>query len=332
MIKRIASRDFYQSQDLVIQRVMENIEEVSCPVIPGSVEYGPPLVMATEPARDWLLGNYLFATSFCPGKPPAMGEVVAAIPSREAGSLIIPELCFDEIQSVFSSLREAESKFGGDGLYRTMMEGRSAPEIVELARKVLKHYSNEAFPLIARNGIWEIDQPPLELSDEDWIDGRVHVRGVHTHVGNFDWTGAIISGTDFKSMSEGNCSDGRFERSEEYVMHFPISVLYGLQKSLKNNGKAATANGKAVKASEVAKYLDEVLEYDLLGLKFVWSPGERALEVSPIVSEAHINGAKGKIPEGRDMGVKSLYVNINPDYPSDRPVLVGVKKLMEYRI
>jgi hypothetical protein len=123
---------------------MGNIKGDGYQTLPDSIQVGNPLIMKRKPACDFLVANYAGATSIHKGRPPAMGEICALHQYLEEDKLVIPMNNLRGLQRLFSTLRNAEGKFGrrnGSSLYHMMSQENRPPEAEEQARMFSECYN-----------------------------------------------------------------------------------------------------------------------------------------------------------------------------------------------
>lgn len=335
-----ACMEFYQRRDEVARKISDNMQKVDWTEYqfapPNRINFGPPWLLNSRTAHDWLFLSYSIPVNLLPRMPPATGEVCVFLSDSTIegkNGVIIPKKCLEYVQEVMSSLRGTESKFNGNNgnsLYRHMSDREKGFRVSETANTLIEKCENDS-DLIPRNGIWEIRSPSPVVQncfDEDGMrNGMVYRKSAHSHVGNVDWTYAILTGGDFEAIATQNEDIANRTIYREDVMHIPLSVLMALQKSLENGGAESGKYG-IVKMLEKDGFLDETLETDLLGISFAWNLPRRKLVVRPIISELHYERVKGKVPVGVRMDMKGCYVDVNTDFPDQlehRPVLVDAR-------
>lgn len=303
-----------------IEKLVYSLAAEGVPPDKIDLELGPPSIMDNRTASNWLLANYLEATDFYPGRPPAIAEVGGIFRDSDGRRVMeTPVDCFRNAQAVFSELRQVEDEYREmyDSAYRgrasrsedclhIRLEGR----LGEFAGKIVDRYGYESSLPVIIDGLWKIQTVGMPMAV---VITALALKGdgnpvFHTHPGNDHWNHCAFSGNDFRHcMNEPVLRSGE---SENYVMHVPAYAMRRISAFLPED-HAAKSDEKTDLMLRNRGFLDEPVERDLLGVRYVWRPSKRSLLVSPVVSEIHYNALRGKVPEGVDMCVKGFYINDN---------------------
>jgi len=321
-----AGEEFYRSKERVGKKLEENMRNR---FLKQNVqfEYGPPQIIDNNTAGNWLMANYTYATNFHPTGNPAIGEISAFIyHGKESKRLAIPGKCFHDIQEIFSYLREIEKEYLTEFALPFNMESPffNRAEIprytftLDLSEKVLEFLDKcreiypggigDTFPQLI-DGVWKITAPSIE-ENIAWIseEEKAYPTSIHTHVATNHWTSAILSPLDIgEIMTRDKIKGIRIAESEDYVMSIPLGTLKEIQKLFKKEYVTDLKEKRKIMQKDVS-YLDQPIENDLIGLRFLWVPETQKLETSPVLSEVHYNSLKGKIPEGIEMGFGGCYL------------------------
>ena len=334
---------FYSYRGSWIQRIFKDLTDglyiarsAGTLIYDGSfdvqIDAGKPLVIGDALASNWLLANYLFATNFAEGRPPAMGEISASIHDnhQEPAGIYIDFTCFDDIQAVFRAMREIEDVYRKEfaepileifnkGLIIKDMDGfiETSDTTRAFAEVVGNHYNPQksiSYPILY-NGVWAILTPSLSYArkyrTED--DGYVF-RDMHSHPPDISWLGSFASAGDFGCMLNGDFRSIRYGMNENmkpyesYVMHMPKALMMNMDGDEEVLGCRNDAKKKLEVLHRKRDMFMHSAEFDMMGTRFKWEPGRRAMVVSPVVSESHYRSVAGSVPEGTFLGLNTCRI------------------------
>ncbi|MFH0956537.1 MAG: hypothetical protein V1813_01600 [Candidatus Aenigmatarchaeota archaeon] len=342
----IAAKEFYSEWDSVERRLMQEAEFGLGKGVELRLEKGNPLILDNDVAGNWLFANYAYATNFVEGRKPAIAEISARIRNiNEEKSIAIPYSNFYTIGEVLKEFRNVESEYesefagplvsyfesGGD-CRGEKFERHLGQKVTDFMNFLEKHYENpenvvHKFPMI-QYGMWKIISPPLSFTSYNQEDGKWTANSIHTHVGNKSWRETMMSDKDMKVILNEEIPKGSIdeivERHYEYVMNIPGGqMLESIESASVKAGNDIGAKEKFLLKNPGlwSKYIDEIVEKDLIGVSHCWCPAERKMVVSPVIAEVQYNAAKGSLPDGLPLGISACYVE-----GAEKPVKINYLK------
>ena len=244
---------------------------------------GDPVVIGDALAPNWLAANYLYATNFMEGRPPAMGEIAASIHDnhQEPEGIYIDITCFKDIQAVFRAMRKVEDVYRDElampvleklkmGLPINDMDSllETSDSIRAFSEVFRNHYYPKhwaGYPLLS-DGTWVINTPSLFYPRKSLSkDCEYVIRYMHSHPPDLSWLSSLASDGDISCMVNGDFRSMRYGKDvgmtpwEYYIMHMPKFVLM----ELNNDGEVLGCGNEPRKKLAALKRKRELFRSDL---------------------------------------------------------------------